>query len=138
MCSKAPSYPESLEDCILSILSGQAITAYNGPHACARRGSKPLGNTCRTLMLIRAVRIYRAYGAHVPPVTVAPSSRYVGSVPSSMRGPPWYARRQAGPDMTIMSPERSKMGIGTTSRVRPPMRNIAAFPRLSGSLVSTK
>lgn len=89
-------------------------------------------------MLIRAVCIYRAYGAHVSPATILPSSRYAGVVPSSMRGTPWYARRQAGPDMTTMSPERSRIGVGTTSRVRPPMRKIAALPRLLGALVRMK
>jgi hypothetical protein len=47
-----------------------------------------------------------------------------------MRGTPWYARRHAGPDMTMISPERNKIGIGATSRVRPPTRKIAAFPSL--------
>jgi hypothetical protein len=39
--------------------------------------------------------------------------------------------------MTMMSPERSKIGVGATSRVRPPTRKIAAFPRLvmGGKLV---
>jgi hypothetical protein len=33
--------------------------------------------------------------------------------------------------MTMMSPERSKIEIGATSRVRPPTRKIAEFPRLA-------
>lgn len=43
---------------------------------------------------------------------------------------PWYARRHAGPDMITTSPDRRRIGTGSKSRVSPPMRKIAAFPRL--------
>jgi len=51
-------------------------------------------------------------------------------VPSSIRGTPWYARRHAGPDMITTSPERRRIGIGSASLVRPPMRKTAALPSL--------
>lgn len=43
---------------------------------------------------------------------------------------PWYARRHAGPDMIMTSPDRRRIGTGSASRVSPPMRKMAALPRL--------
>ena len=94
---------------------------------CYCRTSKPLGNTCRTLILILAVFRNSSYGAHSAPWSL----RCGGRVPARMRGTPWYARRHEGPDMITVSPDRSKMATGSVSLVVPPMRNTAVFPSLA-------
>ena len=38
--------------------------------------------------------------------------------------------------MMTTSPVRKRIGMGSVSRVRPPIRNIAALPRLHGQLIS--
>ena len=95
-------------------------------------GANPRGNTCRTLTLILVVRRYASYTSQSPAPSFSSSapSRWGGSVPSRMRGTPWYARRHAGPAMTTASPERRRMAVGGASRVSPPMRKIAAQPSL--------
>lgn len=51
---------------------------------------------------------------------------------------PWYALLHSGPDMITTSPERRRIGIGSTSRVVPPSKKIVAFPSLWGSISKVK
>ena len=53
-----------------------------------------------------------------------------GREPSKIRGTAWYARRQAGPDMITTSPDRKSIAIGSVSLVNPPIKKMAALPRL--------